>query len=98
MRYTPESALCVAQFHGGRYAEAAEAAQRAIKYNPGFDIAHALLAASYVRLGRSVEAAEEARQVLEINPNFHLKNQRFLKALREADRIRTALREAGLPE
>ena len=97
MRYSSETALCVAHFHGGSYAEAAEAAQRVIKYNPGFDMGYALLVASYVRLGRSVEAAEKARRLLEINPKFHI-SLRFLKALREADPITTAMREAGLPE
>ncbi len=91
-------ALCASHFRGGSYAEAAEAAQRAIKYNPGFDMGYAFLVASYVRLGRLAEAKEEARRLLEINPNFHLKNQKFVKALREADPITTAMREAGLPE
>ncbi len=97
MRYTPEVALCVAHFHGGSYAEAAEAAQRVIKYSPGFEMGYAFLVASYVRLGRLAEAKKEARRLLEINPNFRV-NSRFLNALRAADPITTAMREAGLPE
>jgi TolB-like protein/two-component SAPR family response regulator len=97
MRYAPEIALCVAHFHGGRYEEAAAAAKRTIKYNPGFEVANALLAASYVRLGRSAEAKEEARRLLEINPKYHL-NLGLHKVLRDATPFTAALREAGLPE
>ena len=71
--------------------------QRHRNQPPRFDVAYALLAASYVRLGRLAEAKEEARRLLEINPKYHL-NMSVHKVLRDAAPLAAALREAGLPE
>ena len=66
----PYDALSVAYFHSKRYAEAADAARRAIGFNPGFSVSHALLAAALERLGRIEEARMTARQVLVLQPTF----------------------------
>jgi TolB-like protein/class 3 adenylate cyclase len=92
-RYSSEIALSIAFFCSGRFAESAEAARRAIKYNPAYDICHCLLAANYVRLARMQDARRIVAHILEIEPTRRIANLKYLSpALREA------LREAGLPE
>jgi adenylate cyclase len=62
--------LAVGHFARDRYEEAASAARRAIQFNPGFSVAHWVLAASLAGLGRIPEAKLAAAQVLALSPDF----------------------------
>jgi len=62
--------LAVGHFAKSRYEEAMSAARRAIRSNPGFSVAHWVLAASLAALGRIPEAKVAAAQVLALSPNF----------------------------
>jgi adenylate cyclase len=62
--------LAVGHFAKSRYEEAMSAARRAIRSNPGFSVAHWILAASLAALGRIPEAKVAAAQVLALSPNF----------------------------
>ena len=62
--------LAVGHFARDRYEEAASAARRAIQSNPGFSVAHWVLAASLAGLGRIPEAKLAAAQVLALSPDF----------------------------
>jgi adenylate cyclase len=62
--------LAVGHFARDRYKEAVSAARRAIQSNPGFSVAHWVLAASLAALGRIPEAKVAAAQVLALSPNF----------------------------
>jgi tetratricopeptide (TPR) repeat protein len=66
----PYCGLASAHFQGGRYQDAADAARRAIEFNPGFSVPHALLAAALIGLGRLDDAKAAARQVLALQPGF----------------------------
>jgi hypothetical protein len=62
---------------------------------------HVVLAAIYSELKRFQEARAKVADILKINPNFTISE--FAKAVpykdpAEFDRIRSALRKAGLPE
>jgi tetratricopeptide (TPR) repeat protein len=63
-------AIAVAQFHAGRFAEARDAARRAVEANPNFSVPHVLLAVSLVRLGRPDDAKYEARRAIALDPTF----------------------------
>ena len=92
-RYSSEIALSIAFFNRGLFAEATDAAQRAVKYNPRYDVCHILLAAGYVGLGQLDEARQVVRRVLEIEPGRQISRLKFLSPA-----YHTALREAGLPD
>jgi len=62
--------LAVGHFARDHYKEAVSAARRAIRSNPGFSVAHWVLAASLAALGRIPEAKVAAAQVLALSPNF----------------------------
>ena len=66
---TPNVALAQANFHLGRYEEAAAAARRATEVNPSFTLAFALLAAALIRLGQA-EEAKSATQRVQADPHF----------------------------
>jgi len=85
----------------GRYEEAIAACQEAIRRQPNNELAHLVLAATYIMVGREAEAHVEAAELLRINPKFSL--QRFAKVRPHIDpentaRLVDALRKAGLPE
>ena len=101
VRYVPEMAMCTAFFCTERFAEAVEAAQRAIQHNPRFVPGYAMLAASLVRLGNLEGARIEAARVLAMEPHFHFKVSMAHVATgapRVSAPIAAALKEAGLPE
>jgi len=62
--------LAVGHFARDRYEEAVSAARRAIQSNPGFSVAHWVLAASLAALGRIPEAKIATAKVLALSPNF----------------------------
>jgi tetratricopeptide (TPR) repeat protein len=96
----PYDALAISYFHTGRYDEAADAARRAIEFNPGFSVSHALLAAALARLGRMEEAKATARRVLDLQPTFTIR--RFSVTVGLVPEVYApfahAWRSTGLPE
>jgi len=59
-----------ADFAQDRYEEAVNAARRAIQSNPGFSVAHWVLAAALAALGRIPEAKIATAQILALAPNL----------------------------
>jgi adenylate cyclase len=101
IRYIPETAMCTAYFCTERYAEATEAIERAIQYNPRFVPGYALRAACFVRLNKGEEARVEAKRVLAMEPDFHCRVSLIQVAAsipQVSGPILAALKEAGLPE
>jgi len=92
--------LTLGHLHLGRYQEAANAAHKAVQFNPGHSISHMLLAASLAKLGRVQEAKMAALRVLELQPAFRYSRQfsgvDCAPAL--AATLSEALRATGLPE
>jgi len=99
LNYMSYHALAVSHFLRGRYEEAANAARRAIQYNPGFSISHALLVAPLAKLGRVDEARAAVAQVLALQPSFSVSGFCAAIALPTtlAGPLAEAWREAGLP-
>ena len=95
----PCTALAISYFHTKRYEEAADAARRAIEFNPGFSPAYALLTAALIRLGRVEEAKAAAQRVLVLQPSFTIR--RFLITVGFEPTVYApfaeAWRAAGLP-
>jgi adenylate cyclase len=98
IRYIPETAMCTAYFCTERYAEATEAIERAIQYNPRFVPGYALRAACFVRLNKGKEARVEAKRVLAMEPHFHCKVSLIQVAASIPKVSGPILAEAGLPE
>lgn len=95
------TALSLACFVGGRYAEAADWARRAVRERPGYLAGQRLLTTSLARLGRHEEAAEAARVLLAIAPGFTVTKAAVHLALRDApvrELFLDGLRQAGVPE
>ena len=99
LNFRANSAISIAHFYCGRYAEAVDEARIAIDGNPAFSIPRAVLAASLLRLGRMEEARTAAGTVLECEPSFqsrkfshHALEPAVLIALSDA------WRELGLPD
>jgi TolB-like protein len=92
--------LALAYFLQERYDEAAEAARRAVQFNPGFGSSYMLLAAPLAMLGRHQEAAVAAARLLEREPGFRLSRQ--LEGVDCAPALAVALAAAvagtGIPE
>ena len=87
-------------FAEGRYADAAQAAHRAVLANPAHSISYMLLAAALAKLGRSNEARNAAASVRKLQPTFQYGRQ-FAgvdcnPSLAEA--LGQALKTTGLPE
>ena len=99
LAFAHHHALAVGHFLRGRYEEAANAARRAVQSNPGFSVAHSLLAASLARLGKTQEAKAAATQVLALHPSFSA--SAVCAAIGVAPELAAALteawHEAGLP-
>jgi len=92
--------IMLAHFQRGAYAEAADAAYRAVQSNPGHSISYMLLAAALVKLGRLEESRAAASRVLELQTGFRYSRQfsgvACAPALAAA--LGDALHAAGLPE
>jgi TolB-like protein len=99
LAYATPHAIAIAQFSRGRYEEATNAARRAVQANPGFSVAHAVLAAALAKSGRTDEAKAVAAQVLTLQPSFS--SARLCTAIgiipALAAPLSQAWREAGLP-
>jgi len=92
--------LAKAHFLRGHYHEAAEAARKAVQFNPGFGSSYMLLAAPLMKLGRHEEAKSCVARLLEREPAFRLSRQfagvDCAPALAAA--LSEALRDTGVPE
>ncbi|HZD39108.1 MAG TPA: adenylate/guanylate cyclase domain-containing protein [Terriglobales bacterium] len=92
--------LAIAHFLRSRYEEAADAARKAVQFNPGFGSSYMLLAASFAKLGRHEEAKNSVARLLEREPAFRLSKQfagvDCAPALGAA--LSEALRDIGVPE
>ncbi|MGC1693919.1 MAG: winged helix-turn-helix domain-containing tetratricopeptide repeat protein [Pseudolabrys sp.] len=94
-------ALAITYFYSQQYKAAVDAARRAIDYNPGFSVVHAVLAAALLRDGRTAEAMAAAREVLERDPTFTIRGVRIVAGELEPAVFKPfadAWREIGLPE
>jgi tetratricopeptide (TPR) repeat protein len=100
LSYLAYDSVAVGHFQRGRYEEAANAARKAVQFNPGFSINHVLLAAPLLKLGRVDEARAAAARVLELQPSFSISKQfTSVGCAPELTALLTdALREAGLPK
>jgi tetratricopeptide (TPR) repeat protein len=92
--------LALANFLIKRYDAAAEAARRAVQFNPGFGSSYMLLAAPLAKLGLEEEARVAVARLLEREPAFRLSGQ--LKGVDCAPELAGALVDAlagtGVPE
>ena len=92
--------LTLGHFQRGRYAEAANAAYKAVQSNPAHSINYVLLAAPLAKLGRLEEAKAAAARVLELHPAFRYSRQ--FSGVDCAPALAASLSEAlsatGLPE
>jgi adenylate cyclase len=68
--YAAHLGLAVGHFAQNRHEEAVNAARRAIQSNPGFSVAHWVLATSLAGLGRIPEAKLATARLLALSPNF----------------------------
>ncbi|MGH7033404.1 MAG: winged helix-turn-helix domain-containing protein [Stellaceae bacterium] len=93
-------ALTLGHFARGAYADAANAAHKAVQLNPAHSISYMLLAASLAKLGRTEEAKSAAARVLELQPAFRYGKQfAGVDCARQlAASLGEALRAIGLPE
>ena len=93
-------ALSVAHFLRGRHQAAADAARKAIQFNPGFASSHVLLAAPLAKLGRHDEAKAAVARLMELEPAFRL--SKLFAGVDCAPALAAALSEAlratGVPE
>jgi TolB-like protein/class 3 adenylate cyclase len=91
--------ISAGHFSAGRYAEAADAARKAIQVNPLFSVSYTLLVAALVGLGQADEAKAVAARLLELEPSFSI--SRFCAAVgivpSVAARLTEAVRSVGLP-
>jgi tetratricopeptide (TPR) repeat protein len=91
--------ISAGHFSAGRYAEAADAARKAIQVNPLFSVSYTLLVAALVRLGQADEAKAVAARLLELEPSFSM--GRFCTAVgmvpAVAAGVTEAVRSVGLP-
>ena len=70
MIYAAHLERAVGHFASGRYEEAVAAARRTIRANPGFSVAHMVLAAALAGDCRLAEANAAAARVLAPEPSF----------------------------
>jgi adenylate cyclase len=99
LAFAHHHALAIGHFVRGRYEEAANAARRAVQSNPGFGVAHSLLAAALAKLGRTEEARAAAMRVLALQPSFSSGGICVAIGIAStlAEVLKEAWREAGLP-
>jgi adenylate cyclase len=101
MNFPAHQALAYGNFALERYEEAANAARRAVRVNPGFSTLHTFLVAPLVLLGRTAEAQETAQRLLALEPAFTIGRLRFVRIPGVAESVKAkftaALAAAGLP-
>jgi TolB-like protein len=93
------SGMALAHYLAGRHDEAAEWASKAVLRMPGWFFAHLILVASHIAAGRTEAARAAVAQCLEVLPATRAcdADRVPLKDEAAAERLRAALREAGLP-
>ncbi len=97
--FLPLTALAIAHFRAGRFAESAEAARRGFESNPLFPVSGALLAGALVRLGRIDEAKATIERAAAGSPGVKLGDWFQRAAIGEAfTPFMAAMREAGIAE
>jgi tetratricopeptide (TPR) repeat protein len=67
--------ISLGHFMRGAYADAAEAARRAIQVNPLFSINYMCLVAALSKLGQTQEAKSVAARLLQLQPSFSISRQ-----------------------
>lgn len=99
-RSTAFIASSLGHYRGGRYADAATAARKAVQSAPHYGMAYVILAAPLVKLGHLEDAKWAAARALELQPVFrcndHFTAGGYAPAL--AASMTHALHAAGLPE
>ena len=93
-------ALSLGRFLRGEYNEAADAVRMAVQSDPGFSIAHMMLAAMLAKLDRLDDAKVAAARALELQPGLRFGG--FLAGVKCAPVLAASLTETlrptGLPE
>ncbi len=99
LSYIPWFSITRGHFQRGEYEAAAEAAQKVFQANPYWSTAHALLAATHVKLGRLDTAKSAAARVLELEPGFTISGYHARVGLHPslAELYSKPLIAAGLP-
>jgi adenylate cyclase len=93
--------LAQAQFHLGRYDEAAASLKRRLIRKPDSDISRVLLASCHGHLGRAEEARAEWDEVFRISPDYSLEHRRQILPYKDPadfEQIVEGLRKAGIEE
>jgi adenylate cyclase len=92
--------ISLGHFQRERYAEAIDAARRAIQSSPGLSTLHAIFAAALAKSGRIDEARVAAAHVLALQPNFTINGMCIALGIPRsiATLLFEALQIAGLPQ
>ena len=88
----------VAHYYAGRYGEAVEWAQNAIRERPGFMAAHRILCASLAQAGRTEETRAAVGRLRELQPNVSIAwcEQHVPYTARAMPQFLDGMRKAGL--
>jgi len=91
--------ISAGHFIRGRYAEAADAARKAIQVNPLFTVSYMLLVAALAKLGQIEEAKAVGARLLELQPSFSIGRMSAAVGMvpSVAAGLTDAVRSAGLP-
>ena len=97
--YINFAGMAIALIELGRFGEAVEIANRALRQNQTYALTYLGLAAALAHLGRQAEASEAVARLLELNPGFRISEW----TSRAAGHVKTKLfvegfRLTGLPE
>ena len=99
--FAMHNVVALGHYFTGRYDEALQWAEAALREKPNFLIAAGTVAASAALLGRHAVAQMAMARLLEINPELRVSNLNELlnfQRAEEFDRWSDGLRKAGLPE
>ncbi len=80
----------------GQYEEAISILKRVAEKQPDQMPVHIMLAQAYVLSGRDNDARREAAEVVRIDPTFSMDRENLPYKQAEKDRLKEALRKAGL--
>jgi TolB-like protein len=99
--YNMHVGTAFAHFLAGRYVEAIQWANSALREQPNFAAATRVLAASHALAGHLNEAGEAMAHLLELDPSLRISNLNEVFPLRRPDHLAKfaeGLRKAGLPD
>ena len=88
-----------AQFHAGRFEDAAESFRARLARQPHSDLSRSLLASALGHLGQAEQAREEWAQVKRVNPDFSVERRRAImpyKNPEDFEMFPEGLRKAGI--